>query len=114
MCRYPSTFITVAYFAAAATSISAATSHGRKVSPRAMSWLPNSSMFFDFGCLVTKRLRSDPAKATIRAIVCVTMASKVRHGDLRNILWPSERKPDLPRNRRQQVSSILLSNSDLQ
>jgi hypothetical protein len=34
-----------------------------------------------------------------RAIVCVTMASKVRHGDLRNIV-PSERKPNLLGNRR--------------
>jgi hypothetical protein len=57
-----------------------------------MSWrLPGSSMLFDCACFVTERLRSDLAKATIRATAWLTMASRVWRGDLRNIAEPSQR-----------------------
>src|SRR5262245_25459331 len=82
-------FVTVAYFAAAAFLISTATS---RACEREMSWrLPGSSILFDCAWFVTERLRSNPAKAKIRATAWVTRASRVRRGDLRNMAEPSQR-----------------------
>ena len=86
LCRELQPFVAVAYSALAA-------SRARKAPPRAMSWLPDSSMLFDCACLVTERLRSNPAKATIAARALVTMASRVRRGDLRNIVSPEASPP---------------------
>jgi hypothetical protein len=88
-------FVTVAYFAAAAFLISTAISRARKLPPRARvkqrcrGGCP--AVRFDCACFVTQRLRSNPAKASIRATAWVTMASRVRRGDLRNIAEPSQR-----------------------
>src|SRR5262245_48908131 len=73
-----------------------------------MAWLPDSSMFFDCACLVTERLRSEPAKATIRAIARVTMVSSVPRGEVRNIVSPSGRKPACLDDHREPFGCILL------
>src|SRR5262245_3906626 len=81
-------FVTVAYFAGAAFLISTATSRARKLPPRARvkercrGGCPAARCFL---------IGSNPAKATIRATAWVTMASRVRRGDLRNIAEPSQR-----------------------
>jgi len=79
-----------------------------------MTWLPDSSMFFDCACLVTERLRSDPAKATIRAIVCVTMTSKVPHGDLLSIVWLPNASPLCPESGTNNLVPFFYKKSDLQ
>jgi hypothetical protein len=54
-----------------------------------MSWLACSSMLL-MRLLRTGAFKTDPAEAIIRALTCVTMASRVLRDDLRNITEPFE------------------------